>query len=105
MPAAIFANMLNVLYERLGDTATYEDVDGSAPRTVQVKFDQSGGEGLDGSHVLNEPRVRVRASDFPQGIRRDDAFTINGTAYRASQGGMSVNDGSELEAPLRLVTA
>ena len=105
MPAAIFVNMLGVLYERLGDTALYEAVDGSARRTVAVKFDQSGSEGLEGTHVVAEPRVRVKAADFPQGVLRDDAFTINGVAYRASQRGMPINDGSELEAPLRLATA
>lgn len=92
--------MLDVLFERLGDTARYEAVDGSAPRTVSVKFDRAGSDG--GGHVFDEPRVRVMAADFPQGIRRDDAFTIGGVAYRASQGGMSLNDGAELEAPLRL---
>lgn len=100
MAAPIFTNMLGVLFERLGDTATYEAVGGGAPRSVAVKFDQGGSD--DGVHVFNEPRVRVKASDFPQGIRRDDAFTIAGVAYRASQGSVSLNDGHELEAPLRL---
>lgn len=97
--------MLGLLYERLGDTATLEAVDGSSPRPVKVKFDEQGADMLEGGHVAGQPALRIAASEVPQGIKRGDVFTVAGVAYSAREGGMPLFDGAEYSVPLARVSS
>ena len=96
--------MLGVLYQRLGETATLEAVDASAPRQVQVKFDLQGADMLEGAHIADQPTLRIAATEVPLGVKRGDAFTIGGITYKASEAGMSLLDGAEYSVPLTRVT-
>lgn len=96
--------MLGVLYQRLGDAATLEAVDGSAPRPVQVKFDLAGGDMLEGAHIADQPSLRIAASEVQVGVKRGDAFTIGGIVYKASEAGTPLLDGAEYSVPLNRVT-
>lgn len=103
--ATAFTNMLSVLYQRVGDTASYEAVDGSAPRQVQVKFDLQGNDMLDGGHIADHPTLRIAASDAPGGVTRGDAFTIGGVTYQAREPGLPVLDGAEYQVNLSRASA
>lgn len=95
--------MLGPLYRRLGDIVKYEAVGGAAPRDVRVLFSESGEDMLDGTHRANVPTLRLPLSEVPDGVSREDAFTINGTLYRAAEDGSAINSGDELFVPLKRV--